>query len=122
MQRRLVRVPNKTGGKLAFVFAYPGPLSEGTSAWHLFTAACEHFPLARALGHKAISIHHFSSDRAVFSSLARKLAARSEAYYDTEVGACVGADRGLLQLCDSVCGARHQQWPEMVTGSLSHQS
>ena len=81
MQRTLVRVPSKDGGKLAFVFAYPRPLSEGKSAWHLFSCACEHFPLARALGHKAINIFHFSSDRAGFSSLARKLSARCEAYF-----------------------------------------
>ena len=98
MQRTLVRAPSKEGGKLAFVFDYPRPLSQGKSAWHLFTCACEHFPLSRALGHQAISIYHFASDRLPFSSLARKLSARCEAYYDPAVGACSGADRGLLHL------------------------
>ena len=57
-------------------------LGGGKTAWHLFTASCEFFPLLKFLGHSRVSIHHQVFDGAMKSSLQRLIKAQHAAYHE----------------------------------------
>ena len=59
--------------RTAMVLREPLPLTEGKSGLALFSAAVAFNRTARELGHKGISVAHYSFDRAAFSSVGRYL-------------------------------------------------
>ena len=76
---------------IACVLRDPIPLTRGKTALHEFSAACEFFPMLRALGHIGVVINHDRFGRAVYTALARVLTQRHLLYYDLKSGGSASA-------------------------------
>lgn len=99
LQRGFVRTNNAAGApQVAALLAAPIPLDLGKSAYNLFTALCEFFPVLRKLGHTGICISHFAFDRAAFSAMQKRLHQRTALYY--EVAAAGGPKEGEVALAE----------------------
>ena len=68
------------------VLTDPTPLDKGKTAWCEFSAACRFFPLVRMLDHRGIVVSHYVFDRALQSSLSRKMQQRHGLYYEVSGG------------------------------------
>ena len=75
-------------------------MTEGKSAWSLFTAAAAFFPLLRKAGAEGICIQDFCSDRVVFGALGRVLRQHHQAFYSAALGPNLGADAAMQELPD----------------------
>ena len=74
----------------------PRPLAKGKGAWQCFQAAVDFFPMVRTMGHKGIIVNHYGFDRALYSSLQRKMQQRHKLFYQIqsetdEAAAALGA-------------------------------
>ena len=97
-----IRTTDSNGEPVAaFLSKDPMPLSNGKSTWHMLPAACAFFPLIQRLGHKGIVISHYVFDRAVQSSLERKMRQRHGLYHLRMAGVD-GESGGLADLVDWV--------------------
>ena len=82
MEKAFLTTKTHTGQKLVqCLFRDPVQLSSGKTAWHAFTAACQFFPMLRTLGHTGIAVSHYAFDRALYSTLARRMHQRHGLYY-----------------------------------------
>ena len=75
-------------------------MSLGKKTPNLFQVCCEFWPMLRHHGHRGITVFHFVSDRAVFSSLDRMLRQRRKAYYTEGLGPELDDESCMLELTD----------------------
>ena len=95
-----LRTTDSTGELVtAFLTKDPVPLSNGKTTWHMLPAACAFFPLIQKLGHKGIVITHYVFDRAVHSSLERKMRQR-HCLYHLKMADVDGEAGGMADLLD----------------------
>ena len=87
VERAFLKTTTPSGRKhVACLWNDPRPLLQGKTAWVHVSAACKFFPLLRALGHTGIAVSHYCFDRALQSSLAKKMQQRHSLYYETVGG------------------------------------
>jgi hypothetical protein len=91
-------VGHHQGGGLwrAFLTQEPVPMSEGKSAWHVFSCAARFFPLLRTFGHDGIILAHHCFDRGLESSVSRLMQQRGKLYYETQYGLGPREGQGAL--------------------------
>jgi hypothetical protein len=99
LERGFILAPGSTRTSSAVIVRAPRLLN-GKTTWHEFTAFVEFHNMPRARGHKGIQLVHVGFDRAVLTSLSRKIEQRRAAYYDPDLGPDLGGEGGLLCLLD----------------------
>jgi hypothetical protein len=103
LQRGFLKTKSTLGvERIALMISDVLLLTAGKKGWNLFAAAAQFFPLARKAGHRGICVQHTCADRAMFSTLDRKLRQRNQAYYTEGMGPDLGDDAVLLELTDWV--------------------
>lgn len=77
LQRSWYKTLNFKGeAVLSVLIKDPLPLSDGKGADNCYTAAVRFAPLLKDMSHRGVSINHYSFDRALFTSMRRKLSQR----------------------------------------------
>ena len=84
------------------LFRDPRPLTAGKSAWNIFQAACNFFPMVRKLGHEGIVVSHYVWDRLMASALSRHVRQRHTLFYQMGAGGQLSGQQALLELKDWV--------------------
>eukprot|EP00974_Lingulodinium_polyedra_P016026 1554745-Lingulodinium_polyedra.AAC.1 len=70
---------SKPGGchpEYHLLYADPLPLRKGEDSWPCWTACVEFFPSLKMMRHNGISIHQYSMDRKLYTSLGKSLSRR----------------------------------------------
>ena len=99
LERGFLVAPGSTRTSSAVIVKAPRFLN-GKTTWHEFTAFVEFQDMPRARGHKGIQVVHAAFDRAVLSSMARKIEQRCAAYYDPDLGPDLDGNGEFLRLLD----------------------
>jgi hypothetical protein len=103
VERAFLRTTSPTGSPiLACVLRDAVPLVHGKGGWAVFGCASRFFPVMRDLEHKGICILHSGFDRALQSSLDRKMQQRQSLYYEVKYGPDRSGEPALLELKDWV--------------------
>lgn len=102
VQRAFVKVVFADGSTDARVLLCdPLPLDDGKTAWHLYSAGVNFYPMLREKGHVGIAVSHYGFDRALFTPLEKRMRMRHAAHYAAadSSGECPSP---LLELTDWV--------------------
>lgn len=108
-ERAFIKWTNSFGQPtLAVVLRDLRPLLAGKKGWNLFASAIEHFPDLRFLGFRGLLLRHYAFDRAVFSSVFRRVKQYRYHWYDGgDSMGCRGKLEWMLDFCVSTGCCNH---------------
>lgn len=90
--------------QIAPIVTEPLPMTKGKSVWHIFSATVAQVLNLPASGHtNGINISFYCFDRAIFSTMMRRLQARHRLAFDRSSAGIAAAPQDLLLECQNWC-------------------